>query len=140
MTDPAIDALQTALAAEHAAVFVYGALGGQTSSSGAPTLYAAITSAYTTHRGRRDALITRLVGLGATPVAAQPGYELPADLGTSAAVTERARLLEEAAAATYAYLVASTSTDARAWAIDALLDAAVRGLGFGAKPDRLPGL
>ncbi len=47
----ATDALQTALAAEHAAVFVFGALGGQTSQSADPTLYAAVTDGYVTHRG-----------------------------------------------------------------------------------------
>jgi hypothetical protein len=140
VADPVVDALQTTLAAEHAAVFVYGALGAQTSESGAPDLYAALTAAYTAHRTRRDDLMARLHAAGAEPIAAEPGYALPADLATPAAVTTRARELEEAAAATYAYLVASTADDARGWAIEALLDAAVRGLGFGARPDRLPGL
>ena len=40
----ALTALQTALRAEHAAVFVYGALGAQTSRS---------TAAGALHRGRR---------------------------------------------------------------------------------------
>jgi len=135
-----VDALQTTLAAEHAAVFVYGVLGGQTSRSGSPALYAALTAAYTLHRTRRDDLMSRLHAAGSEPVAAEPGYDVPADLGTPGAVSARARAIEEAAAATYAYLVASTTGEARVWAIDALLDAAVRGLGFGARPDRLPGL
>ncbi|MDQ6524249.1 DUF4439 domain-containing protein [Nocardioides sp. LHD-245] len=139
-TDAAVAALQTTLAAEHAAVFVYGALGAQTSESGSPDLYTALTAAYAVHRTRRDDLMARLHAADAEPVAAEPGYALPAELGTPGAVTARARELEEAAAATYAYLVASTVDDARAWAIQALLDAAVRGLGFGARPDRLPGL
>ncbi|WP_408899038.1 DUF4439 domain-containing protein [Nocardioides sp. R1-1] len=138
--DPAVAALQTTLAAEHAAVFVYGALGGQTSQSGSPALYAAVTSAYAVHRARRDQLTARVRTVGAVPVAAEPGYALPDDLGTPAGVAARARALEESAAATYAYLVASTTADDRAWAIEALIDAAVRGLGFGARPDRLPGI
>jgi hypothetical protein len=40
-----IDALQTTLAAEHAAVFVYGALGGRTSLSATPVLHDAIAAA-----------------------------------------------------------------------------------------------
>ncbi|UUW87484.1 ferritin-like domain-containing protein [Pimelobacter simplex] len=138
--DPTVTALQQTLAAEHAAVFVYGALGGQTSQSRTPALYGAVTAAYTVHRGRRDELIARIHAAGAEPVAAEPGYQLPADLGSSGAVSARGRALEEAAAATYAYLVASSTGETRAWAITALLDAAVRGLGFGAAPDRLPGL
>lgn len=134
------DALQTALAAEHAAVFVYGALGGQTSQSEDPTLYAEITDAYVTHRTRRDQLIALLEADGRQPVAAEPGYGLPADLSTPIAVADRALVLERACAATYVFVVASTRGDDRKWAIDALLDTAVRELGFGGKPERLPGL
>jgi hypothetical protein len=134
------DALQTALAAEHAAVFVYGALGGQTSQSDDPTLYAEVTDAYVTHRGRRDRLIALLEGDGRQPVAAEPGYDLPADLSTPVAIAGRALALERACAETYAFVVASTTAEDRKWAIDALLDTAVRELSFGGKPERLPGL
>jgi hypothetical protein len=134
------DALQTALAAEHAAVFVYGALGGQTSQSDDPTLYAEVTDAYVTHRGRRDRLIALLEGDGRQPVAAEPGYDLPADLSTPVAIAGRALALERACAETYAFVVASTTAEDRTWAIDALLDTAVRELSFGGKPERLPGL
>jgi hypothetical protein len=134
------DALQTALAAEHAAVFVYGALGGQTSQSDDPTLYAEVTDAYVTHRGRRDRLIALLEGDGRQPVAAEPGYDLPADLSTPVAIAGRALELERACAETYVFVVASTTAEDRKWAIDALLDTAVRELSFGGKPERLPGL
>ena len=134
------DALQTALAAEHAAVFVYGALGGQTSQSDDPTLYAEVTDAYVTHRGRRDRLIALLEGDGRQPVAAEPGYDLPADLSTPVAIAGRALALERACAETYAFVVASTTAEDRKWAIDALVDTAVRELSFGGKPERLPGL
>lgn len=136
----AVNALQVALAAEHGAVFVYGALGAQTSQSRQPTLFGALTRAYALHRDRRDHLTGVIVAAGGEPVAAEPGYALPADLGSPAAVKVRARALEESAASTYAYLVANTSGPDRAWAVQALLDAAVRGLGFGGKPERLPGL
>ncbi|THJ05955.1 DUF4439 domain-containing protein, partial [Nocardioides sp.] len=85
-------------------------------------------------------LAALVTAAGAEPVAAEPGYDLPADLGSPAAVAARALQLEEAAASTYAYLVASTTGEARAWGVRALLDAAVRGLGFGGTPERLPGL
>ena len=133
-------ALQTALAAEHAAVFVYGALGAQTSRSGDPALYAELTAAYTVHQERRDALTRAIRGAGGEPVAAEPGYELPADLSTPVAVARRALALERSCAATYAFLVASTSGERRRWAVQALLDAAVRELRFGGEPERLPGL
>ncbi len=134
------DALQTALAAEHAAVFVYGALGGQTSQSTDPSLYAEVTDAYVTHRTRRDDLIELIEGGDHEPVAAEPGYELPTDLSTPVAVADRALEIERSCAATYAYVVGSTNDDERKWALEALLDAAVRELAFGGKPERLPGL
>lgn len=135
-----VDALQTTLAAEHAAVFVYGALGGQTSQSADPGLYAEVTSAYLAHRDRRDQLTEAIAAAGEDPVAAEAGYDLPADLSTPVAVAERALRLERACAATYAYLVGSTTGRHRRWAVDALLDAATRGLAFGGSPETLPGL
>lgn len=135
-----IEALQTTLAAEHAAVFVYGALGARTSQSGQPGLYRALTAAYSLHRARRDELMAQIDATGGDPVAAEPGYALPADLDSPAALRRRALALEEGAATTYAYLVASSSGATRAWAVDALIDAAVRGLDFGGRPERLPGL
>ncbi|QSR25981.1 hypothetical protein CFH99_10130 [Nocardioides aromaticivorans] len=138
--DSATEALQATLAAEHAAVFVYAALGGQASRSAQPGLYGRITAAYRLHRTRRDELIGLVRAAGAEPVAAEPGYQLPADLGTPAALTARALRLEQDAASTYAYLVASSTGATRTWAVTALLDAAVRGLGFGGRPETFPGL
>lgn len=136
----AVDALQRTLAAEHAAVWVYGALGAQTSQSATPTLYSDVTAAYLVHQDRRDALIGLVEEAGAEPRAAEPGYELPADLSTPTAIADRALRIERAAAATYAYLVASTRADLREWGTEALLDCAVRQLAFGGKPEPLPGL
>lgn len=138
--DSAVEALQTVLAAEHAAVFVYAALGGQASQSAQPALYGRITAAYRLHRTRRDELVAMVSAAGGEPVAAEPGYQLPADLGSATALNARALRLEQDAAATYAYLVASSSGATRSWAVTALLDAAVRGLGFGGKPESFPGL
>lgn len=140
VADGATDALQAALAAEHAAVFVYAALGGQASQSAQPGLYGRITAAYRLHRTRRDELDAMVRAAGGEPVAAEPGYQLPADLGSAAALNARALRLEQGAAAAYAYLVASSTGATRTWAVTALIDAAVRGLGFGGKPESFPGL
>ncbi|SDC62592.1 DUF4439 domain-containing protein [Nocardioides lianchengensis] len=134
-----VEVLQTVLAAEHAAVYVVGALGAQTSASAQPALYGALRDAYVAHRDRRDELVDRLLRLDAAPVPAAAAYELPADLGTVAAVTARARELEAGCAATYGFLVGSTSGALRRWGVGALTDAAVRGLAFGAAAEPLPG-
>jgi len=134
-----LDALQTTLAAEHAAVYVYGVLGGQTSRASEPGLYAAVSAAYGEHRARRDLLTRSVADLGGTPVAAEASYALPAALGTAAAVSRAALAVEVSCASTYAFLVASTVGPRRRWAASALRDAAVRELGFGGAPAPLPG-
>lgn len=134
-----VDALQTALAAEHAALYVVGVLGAQTSESGSPALYAALRTAYTDHRGRRDVLVRTLRDQEVEPVAAEPAYEMPADLSSEDAVTRRALRLERACAASYAYLVASSPGPERRWAVTALQMTAVRELDFRGTPEMFPG-
>src|SRR3546814_10340085 len=46
----AVEGLQSTLAAEHAAVWLYGVLGGQTSSSAQPSLSKRIGETYVIHR------------------------------------------------------------------------------------------
>lgn len=138
--DPGVEALQVALGAEHAAVFVLAAIGGQTSASSDPRLYRAVVAAHNTHRERRDELMAMIDATGTAPVAAESGYALPDGLGTARGNAAAALALEHGATAAYAYVVASTTGDHRAWAVDALLDSAVRELTFGGRPEILPGL
>lgn len=134
-----VDALQTTLAGEQAAVWVYGVLGGQTSRSADPKLYDAVFAAYRIHRGRRDQLIRTVTDHGAEPVASEVGYQLPNDASTPDRVTAAARITEQRCAATYADLVARTTGAQRGWAIMALTDAAVRQLRFRGSPETFPG-
>jgi hypothetical protein len=134
-----LEALQETLAGEHAAVWVYGVLGGQASQRSQPRLYADVTEAYTVHRGRRDLLMRTITDLGADPVASAVGYGVPADLGTTAAVQTTALGIEQRCAATYAALVAQSVEAQRRWAITALTDAAIRQLRFRGSPEIFPG-
>ena len=134
-----VGALQTTLAGEHAAIYVYGALGAQTSRTGAPALYAALTDAYEAHRARRDQLIAVLTDLAEEPVVAEPAYELPADLSTTDAVTARALEVERSCASTYAYLVANSPSAERRFAVNLLIQTAVRELAFRGTPETFPG-
>jgi hypothetical protein len=135
----AVDALQATLAAEHAAVYIYGALGGRTSQSATPTLYAAVRDAYLMHRSQRDQLTRTLRDLGVEPVASEVAYDAPDDLDTPEAIGAAAAALEDGCAATYAALVAETVGDQRRWAVTALMEAAVRQVDMGAAPGILPG-
>lgn len=135
-----LEALQRTLAGEHAAVYVYGVLGGRISESAEPDLSSLLISAYEVHRGRRDELNAMVRAQKGDPVAADPSYRLPTPSRTTDQLRDAARITEERSAAVYADAVGSTSRGDRKWAIDALRDAAVRQLGFGGKAERFPGL
>jgi len=134
-----VEALQEALAGEHAAVWVYGVLGGQTSQSRTPALYRAVDAAYRAHRGRRDLLERTLRDLGADPVASEVAYELPNPVGNPRQVEAAALLTEQRVAATYADVVARTTANRRRLAIEALTETAVRQLGLRGSPEIFPG-
>jgi rubrerythrin len=133
-------ALQQTLAGEHAAVYVYRALAGRVSSSAQPDLATRLAAAYTTHRGRRDQLTAMVRNAKGEPVAAEVSYQLPNASVSAAQLTEGALITEQRCAEVYAAMVGSTSQANRQWAIDALLDAAVRQLSFGGVPATFPGV
>jgi hypothetical protein len=133
------DALQQALAAEHAAYYVYGVLGGRVSRSRTPALADALTTAYLDHGRRRDELEGLVRGAGATPVAAAPAYDAPRTLGTPAQLTDTALRVERACATSYAALVGAVTGDARRWAVQALTATAVSETRFGGTAEAFPG-
>jgi ferritin-like protein len=133
------DALQDALAGEHAAVYVFGVLGAQTSEVEQSTLFDNLLTAYQQHRSARDALVARIRKLGVQPVAAAPAYELPNGVSTSAQVVRAALVTERRATQTYGTLVSQTVGDDRSWAVDALDESAVRQLRFRGRPENFPG-
>ena len=125
-------ALQSMLAAEHAAVYAYGVVGG---ILGATSSEAA--AAYAAHRGRRDQL-TAMIGQGAVP--AEPVYALPFEVSRPPQARRLAVRVEQRCAAAYAASVAQTTGKRRLYAARALTDCAVRGLAWGAEPEAFPGL
>ncbi|HYH35351.1 MAG TPA: ferritin-like domain-containing protein [Nocardioides sp.] len=133
------EALQRALAAEHAALHLLGTLGARTSASATPQLFADVTAAYAAHRSRRDQLTTRVLDRGAQPVPAAAAYELPDGLDTPADVTRAALDVERSCTETYAWLVGQTSGGDRRFAITALTNSAVRELAFRGSPEIFPG-
>ena len=139
MSSAEVDALQTTLAAEHAAVAVLGVLGGRTSRTATPTLFATVSATYAAHRARRDHLVRELTDLGAEPVAAEAAYDAPRPLDTADQVERAGLEVERSCAATYAWLVASSTGETRRWAIAALNETAVRELAFRGTPEMFPG-
>jgi len=134
-----VEALQTTLAAEHAAVYVLGALGGRTSQSATPELFAAMNAAFDAHRVRRDDLTAAITDLDAEPVAAEAAYDVPSGLERAERIARVARETEQSCATTYAWLVANTVDEMRRWAIRALNETAVRVLTLRGTPEMFPG-
>lgn len=134
-----LDALQDTLAAEQAAVFVIGYLGAQTSQSVEPELAALLRDAYGAHRARRDDLVARVRDVDGEPVAAAASYDIADVRGEPARVRRRALQVERSCAATYGFLVASSPTAERRFAVDTLIEIALREIALGGRPRPLPG-
>ncbi|MGW7527375.1 ferritin-like domain-containing protein [Streptomyces sp. NPDC054783] len=136
-TRPAeLTALQAALAAEHAAVYGYGVVGGRIGAARRSEARAA----YDAHRARRDALIREVRDLGGEPVAANAGYALPFPVPDSPAAVLLAARLEERVAGVYADLVRAATGARRGAAAAALREAAVRAVRWNGESVAFPGL
>jgi hypothetical protein len=134
-----VEALQATLAGEHAAMYVYGVLGGQVSRTTQPALAEQVARSYAEHRRRRDRLEGLVRAHGADPVAAAPAYRLPNPAANAAQLRAAARLVEARCVTLYAQLVGNSTGADRAWAITALDAGAVRAVEYGAAPTDLPG-
>ncbi len=130
-----IDAARAALAAEHAAVYGYGVVGGQA----ADTRKAEARQAYDAHRARRDAMARTVADLGGAPVYAAAGYALPFPVTGPAAAVRFAAYLEEHVADAYGDLVAVSVDGIRRDAAGALREAAVRAVRWSGGSVAFPG-
>ncbi|SHM66994.1 ferritin-like domain-containing protein [Actinacidiphila paucisporea] len=131
-----IDAVQAALAAEHAAVYGYGVIGGHLTGA----RQAEARQGYDAHRARRDGLMRTVADLGASPVTAAAGYELPFPVTDTASALRLAAYVEERVAGAYGDVVRSTVGDLRRDATGALRDAAVRAVRWRGGSVAFPGL
>lgn len=131
-----ITPLQTAVAGEHAALWVLGVVGAQAPIDS--PLREQVTAAYRTHRAQRDHLVARITDLGGTPVPAEPAYTL-GDVSAQSAGYAAAHEVEQKAATIYADLVAHTTGADRTWAVTALVECSIRQLRFRGSPEIFPG-
>ncbi|MER7641760.1 MULTISPECIES: ferritin-like domain-containing protein [unclassified Streptomyces] len=131
-----LTAVQAALAAEHAAVYGYGVVGGRIREGRRQEA----KTAYDAHRARRDALVREVRDLGGTPVAASAGYALPFPVPDSAAAVQLAAELEDRVAGVYSDLVRAATGGLRGTAAEALREAAVRAVRWRGGSVPFPGL
>ncbi|MEV0041348.1 ferritin-like domain-containing protein [Streptomyces sp. NPDC056909] len=136
MSTGALAAAQAALAAEHAAVYGYGVVGGRVGGD----RRGEADAAYTAHRARRDALTRTVRDLGGKPAVAEPAYALPFAVPDAAAAVRLAAELEDRIAGVYSDLVRAAEGPLRREAADALREAAVRAVRWRGTGVAFPGL
>ncbi|MFB4311009.1 DUF4439 domain-containing protein [Actinomadura sp. GTD37] len=133
------EAVQTALAAEHAAVYGYGVLGARLSG----TLRATAKDMWNEHRAQRDELRSILT---AEPVQAATAYRLPVRVTSTRTAARLAAALEDGLVPAYVGLAGVSSPGLRAFAADSARRAMARSARWraragGAAPrDAFPGL
>ncbi|WP_412736911.1 ferritin-like domain-containing protein [Krasilnikovia sp. MM14-A1259] len=117
--------LAGALAAEEAAIYAYGPIGVHLADA---REQAEARAAEAVHRDRRDALVSRLASASASagPAPAPAGYALPFPVTDRASALKLAVHVEDGVAQAWRPVLAVTTADERASALNALTDAAVR--------------
>jgi hypothetical protein len=118
-----VDAVQGALAAEHAAIWVYGV--AEAFVPGA--LNSQLKEAATAHQARRDATEQLLTDAGVLPVPPEPGYLTPEPVTDAASALRLAITAESDAAAAWRSVIERSPAHLglRAAALDALTVAAL---------------
>lgn len=134
-----LDALQTTLADEHAALYAYGVLGARTSQAATPTTYDVLTAAYRRHRSRRDQLRLMVLDAGGEPVAAEVAYALSGALRRPQQLQRAALEIEVSSVEVLTALVARSSGDVRAWGLTEAVWSATWQLRLGGEPQAWPG-
>lgn len=117
------EALQEALAGEHAVIWGYGVVGAEVTEDQRPNVRAAEQA----HRTRRDATADLLRSMAAIPTAAQAYYELPFPVTDPASGLRLAVHLEEGSAAAWRFVLGQTDDpELRRTSLAALTEAALQ--------------
>jgi hypothetical protein len=129
------EALNAALAAEHAAVWGYGVVGATL----APDKQKLAAEAESAHRDARDGLVAVLSEHGADPVDAEGAYELPFPVLSEADAATLAVTLEDGVSGAYTRVLAEAATSAtRELAVAALGSTEVRAVSWRARAGTKP--
>jgi hypothetical protein len=131
-----VEALQAALAGEHAALYGVGVAGGKLNGA----RFQEATDTFARHRDNRDHLSALLVAAGETPVAAEAAYDLPQAVTNAATASALILFIERRIAPVYGDLVeAAEQAAVRSFAIESLLAAASAQIAWGGAPVAFPG-
>ena len=131
-----LQALQAALAAEHAAVYGYGVAGAMLTGAE----QARAMTDWKAHQEARDTLQAMITKLGATPVAASAAYELPFTVRDARSARRLAAAIEEGVTQAYLGLVAVTNKTLRTFGALAMLPPADRAVAWRGSTVAFPGM
>jgi hypothetical protein len=121
------EALNAALAAEHAAVWGYGVVGAALPADERDVAAAAENA----HRDARDRLVALLAARGADPVGAEGGYELPFPVLSEVDAATLAVTLEDGVSAAYVRVLGDAAeAGTRELAVGALGSTEVRAVAW----------
>lgn len=132
----AVDALQTALAAEQAASYGYGIVGAHL--TGTRLLLA--TTDWVAHQRARDELTAMIAARGEQPHPAAVAYQLPGPVRTAAEAVALAVMIERQATAAYLPLIAQADPLLREFAARRMQATAVGAARWTGRPQPFPGL
>lgn len=128
-------ALREVLAAEHAAVWGYGAVGAALPLEARDPVVADDVA----HRDVRDRLVALLDARGADPVPREAGYALPFPVLSAVDAAALAVVLEEGVSAAWVWLLdQAIEPSVREFAVEQLGAAEVRAVGWRAAAGRTP--
>jgi threonine dehydrogenase-like Zn-dependent dehydrogenase len=131
-----IRALQTALTAEHAAIYGYGVVGAYLAGS----MQAAATNDWVAHQVARDRLEAVLRSLGAQPTAAAVAYHLPVPVRSASEAVALAVVLEDRIATAYLGLVALSNVSIRVFGAMQVQASAMRAAAWRGGTVAFPGM
>ncbi|KAB2341913.1 ferritin-like domain-containing protein [Actinomadura rudentiformis] len=117
-----LEALQSALATEHAAVYGYGVVGARLTGGA----HEAARTYWNAHRDQRDALMAHLTARQATPAAAAAAYKLPVRVASSRSAAQLAARLEDDLTVAYVGLAGAQDAQLRDQAARAAQEAMAR--------------
>lgn len=131
-----MEALQAALAAEHAAVWASGRAAGELSGRARTRALRELDA----HRVARDDLRSALVAAGAEPVQAAPAYVEPVPVTSVGTARQLLVHVWSGLAAAYADVAAASPQGGRLTAIASSTEAAERAVAWGGPPQAFPGI
>jgi hypothetical protein len=132
---PYLDALQAAVAGEHAAVWASGRAAGELAGRRRDAARRELDA----HRRARDELRRQVRALGAIPLEAAVAYVEPFPVQGSSGGRRLMAHVNTALSATYADVAAASEPAARREAVQRSSEAAVRAVEWGADPEAFPG-